>query len=307
MMRPTTRLFSGSTLVTVAAVVVLLLATPTALANAAPAMLVFAMQPTTTQLNTVMSPVVVDVENPAGQLVSSFNGPVTLTYAPGSNRLNALEPTGNTVNARKGVATFPALTFSAVGFGFKLQASAGGVTSDPSTPFDIVTQLVHCQSGQACQSETVSSPVSSPGTSGFAVSPASTREGVLTATGGGFPDLSCTSMVNNLPIGGVVSFTVTNRSLTITMMLAKDLVQLVPGPGTAHFNICWGSGSKTPFITKDGTSVFNPANNEDEGLLADCPVPVSPPSPCITSRNKTNAGVVVITVSAPPGDPHSSF
>ena len=96
-----------------------------------------------------------------------------------------------------GVATFPALTFSAVGFGFELQASAGGATSSPSEPFDIVDQLLHCQPGQACQSETVSSQ----GTSGSAVASQAPTSDVLTATGGGFPDLSCTS------IGGIVSFT----------------------------------------------------------------------------------------------------
>ena len=300
MMRSTTRLVAGSTLVTVAAVVVLMFAAPVALADNTPSTLVFATQPTTTQVQNAMTPaVVVDVEDSSGNPIASFNGPVTLTltHAPGVPIFGTPGLAGNTVNARKGVATFPALTVSGVGFGFELQASVGGVTSD-STPFDIVTQLVHCQSGQACQSKTVSSN----GTSGFAVASQADTSDVLTATGGGFPSLSCTTPILG---GGVVSFTVTNRSSTITMMLAKDLVQQVPGPGTAHFNICWGQS--TSFTTKDGTTLGQ-ANDEFEGLLPDCSA--SGP-PCITSRHKTNAGVVVITISAPssapPGDPHSSF
>ena len=86
------------------------------------------------------------------------------------------------------------------------------------------------------------------------------------------------------------------------MMLAKSLVQQAPNPGAAHFNICWGS--PTSFTTKDGTPLAK-NNGEYEGLLPDCSA--SGPSPCITSRHKTNAGVEVITVSAPRGDPHSSF
>ncbi len=292
-MRSFTRLFAGSMAVAVAAMVVML-AAPAARAHTGTRVLVFAVQPTTTQMGTAMTPaVVVDVEDSQGHLVTSYDGPVTFAYAV--NPVGAAPPENNVVDAVGGVATFPDLIFSAVGFGFELQASApGATTSSPSQPFDIVDQLLHCQPGQACQSETVSSQ----GTSGSAVASQAPTSDVLTATGGGFPDLSCTS------IGGIVSFTVTNRSKTITMMLAKSLVQQAPNPGAAHFNICWGS--PTAFTTKDGTtSAFNIANDEYEGLLPDCSA--SGPSPCVASRHKTKAGVEVITVSAPPGDPHSSF
>jgi hypothetical protein len=288
-----TRLFVRSMLIAAAAVVALMFAVPSAFAKSCPSALVFAVQPTTTQMQTVMTPaVVVHVENSQGYLMTKFDGPVTLSYAV--NNVGAPLPANNVVDAVNGVATFSDLTFSGVGFGFELQASVSGAASAPSQPFDIVTQLVHCQQGQACQTGTVSSA----GTSGSAVAGAASTTDVLTATGGGFPDLSCTT------IGGVVSFTVTNRSKVITMMLAKSLVQQAPNPGAAHFNICWGS--PTPFTTQDGTtSAFNPANNEFEGLLPDCSA--KGPSPCITGRHKTKAGMVVITISAPSGDPHISF
>ena len=293
MMRSATRLFLRSMPVTAAVAAALMLAPPAALAHTCPRALVFAVQPATTQLQTpVTPPVVVDVENSQGHLVTSYDGPVSLTYAV--NTVGAAEPANNVVDAVGGVATFPALTFSAVGFGFELQASAAGATSSPSQPFDIVDQLLHCSPGQACQSETVSSQ----GTSAFAVASQAPTSDVLTATGGGFPRLSCTT------VGGVVTFTVTNRSKTITMMLAKSLVQQAPNPGAAHFNICWGS--PTAFTTKDGTtSTFNPANDEYEGLLPDCSA--SGPAPCIASRHKSRAGVEVVTISAPPGDPRSTF
>jgi len=286
-MRSIMRFLLGSLPVTVAAAVVLMLAAPAALANTCKLTLVFAVQPTTTQVQTAMTPaVVVDVENSQGQLVTWYNGPVTLTTIP----VSAPEPANNVVDAVNGVATFPALTFSAVGFGFELQASAKKATSSPSQPFNIVSQLVRCQPGQTCSSQTVSSD----GTSGSMVAGAASTSDVLTATGGGFPLLSCTTY------GGVLTFTVTNRSKIITLTLAASIVQ------QAHkkfFDVCWGS--PTPFITKDGsTSKFNPGNEEYEGLLPSCRW--GGPSPCVVVQYR-KCGAVVTTVFAPAGDPRVGY
>lgn len=293
-MRSLTQLLVRSVLVMIAAAVGLVFAGPAALAWGNPGTLTFAVQPTTpTQVGTAMTPAVtVDVTNAAGNPVTCTQC-VTLTYVAGTNKLGAPEPTGNVADAVNGVASFPNLTFTAVGFGFELQASAGKAVSSPSQPFDIVTEIVPCHSDQACQSETVNSQ----GTSGFAVVSQGATSDVLTATGGGFPSLSCTV------VGGVLTFTVNDRSKTITMMLSKALVKEEPGPGAAHFNVCWGSPMS--FTTINGMpSTFNSANNEFEGLLPDCLT--GGPSPCVISRNKTNAGVEVIVVSAPPGDPRIS-
>ena len=300
-MRSITRFLLGSLPVTVAAAVVLTLGALTALpaaANQEETMLVFTVPPSTTQVNTAMTPaVVVDVDNSAGVPVNSFGGPVTLSYVPGSATIqNPPPPAGNTVNAKKGVATFSDLTFSAAG-GFELQASAPEVnlTSGPSVQFSIVTQAVQCQPGQTCQTGTVSDA----GTSGFAAAGAGSATDVLTATGGGFPKLSCTVL------GGVLTFTSTNLSMTITLNLDKNLAQQNQPPGSSHFNICWGSSKQ--FTTADGTqSKFNSANGEFEGLLPNCAG--GGPSPCILSQNKTGSGVEVTTISAPPGgDPHPTF
>jgi hypothetical protein len=244
-------------------------------------------QPTTTQVDTAMTPpVVVQVENSNGQTDWGFQGTVTLTYAV--NPVGAAEPSGNVVNAVHGVATFSQLTFPSVGFGFELVASIQGATSQPSQPFDIVGQLVHCQPGQACQSGTVSSA----GTSGSARSPAASGSGVLTATGGGFPRLSCTTR------GGVLTFT-SSRSTVITISTAAH-----GWHSPWSFNACWGAPE--PFVTKGGhLSAFNPANGDYEGLLPFCSW--GQPGPCVQSRYLTWFGTVVITVRAPAGDPHITF
>jgi hypothetical protein len=289
MMRSVTRFLARSMPIPAAAAVVLMFAAPAALAGTCKAV-DFSVQPTTTQVNTAMTPaVVVDVIGSNGQVATWFNGSVTLTYAV--NNVGAPEPANNVVDAVDGVATFPDLTFSAVGFGFELQASADGVTSSPSQPFNIVTQLVLCQSGQACQSGTVSSA----GTSGSVTTgPASTSD-VLTATGGGFPSLSCTGY------GGVLSFTVTNRSKIITTTLAASIARQLH---QRFFSICWGS--PTPFITTNGkTSAFNPANDEYEGLLPVCRW--RGPSPCIAFQYRKYGGAVVTIVLAPAGDPRITY
>jgi hypothetical protein len=290
-MRSARRFFVGGLPVAIIAVVTLMLAAPAALAgNTCKVVLVFQVQPTTTQVQTAMTPaVVVDVENSHGYLDSSFNGPVTLTYAV--NTAGAPEPANNVVYAEEGVATFPALTFSAPGVGFQLQASAEQATSSPSQPFGIATtsQAVTCQPGQTCQSPTVSSD----GTSGFAVASAAGTTDVLTASAG-FPPLSCTKF------GGVLGFFVPNRSKVITLTLAGSAAPKAKGK---NLDICFGS--PTPFITENGkTSKFNPADNLYEGALPSCQ---RQSAPCIASQARESDGSVVSTIDAPPGDPWISF
>jgi hypothetical protein len=281
---------------------------------------VFVVQPTTTQVNTAVTPTVeVKVDYANGQQDSNYDGPVVLRYAV--NRLGAPLPTGNDVNASGGIANFPDLTFSKVGFGFELVAvipgqpepggqpwdwpssgpgnfgftpGQGPSTGTPSAPFDIVGQLVQCGEAEGpCQTETVSSGP----TSGFSTAPDQT--GTLSATGGGFPSLSCTSA------GGVVSF-FSSLSQTIKVTFTGSLRK---HPWSWWFwhktsvNVCFGSTK--PFTTKFGLPArFHRANGDYEGLLPFC----SPyrPAPCISSV-RFGSGSVSVTIQAPAGDPHITF
>jgi hypothetical protein len=281
---------------------------------------VFVVQPSTTQVNDVVTPaVVVKVERGDGQVDWDYNGPVVLTYAV--NRLGAPLPTGNEVNAVHGTATFPELTFGTVGFGFELVAEIPGESEEPgpwpwqwqpdwswmgdfdggmgqpSSPFDIVGQLVQCGGGDndhaSCQTETVSSGP----TSGFSTAP--NESGTLTATGGGFPSLSCTHA------GGVVSF-YSNLSQTITVTFAGSLGERPWSWWSWHkrsVSVCFGSTEQ--FTTKFGVPAqFNPANDEYEGLLPFCGA--YRPAPCISSVRSWD-GSVKVTIDAPAGDPHITF
>jgi hypothetical protein len=281
--------------------------------NEGPLVPVFVVQPSTTQLNTpVAPPVVVQVENSDGQLDWDYTGPVLLKYAV--NPVGAADPTGNEVNADHGVATFRELTFGSVGFGFELVAllpgqqqepapspwpwlpggnwnwlPSLGAVSAPSAAFDIVDQILNCADVEGtCTTNTVTSA----GTSGFTTA----TSGQLTATGGGFNLLSCTTA------GGVLTFSSTEGQ-TITITLPGDLAGQRP---LKFYNACWGAPQ--PFITKFGfLSRFNPANGDFEGLLPNCRPYRS--GPCVQSRSRTWpwSGAVTITVLAPPGDPHITW
>jgi hypothetical protein len=228
-----------------------------------------------------------------------FNGLVTLSYAVNPN--GAPEPTGNVAKGTRGVATFPHLTFSKVGFGFTLIASIPhGINAQPSAAFDIVTQLVSCPAGQSCQSSTVSSG----GTSGSSVASAGTSAGFLAATAGGFPDLSCTTL------GGVLTFSASQPQKITIEYSASQTGRRKLGPG--HWlwplpGVCWGAPA--PFVTRDGTtSVFNPANGDYEGLLPFCVLLLKHnPPPCVLWEVPDGDGGLIARVLAPAGDPHITF
>jgi hypothetical protein len=292
--------------------------------NEGPLVGVFKVSPTTTQVNEAVTPtVVVKVENADGQVDWNYNGWVVLQYAV--NRLGAPLPTGNEVKAWHGIAAFPELTFGTVGFGFELVAEIpgesegpgpwqgqwqwqgqgqsdwnwmpgfGDMMSRPSSPFDIVGQLLTCE--QYAEAPCTTQTVSSDGTSGVSTAPSQNE--TLTATGGGFPSLSCTG------VGGVVSFFSTS-SQTITVTFEGSLGEHSWSWWSWHkksVNVCFGSTEQ--FTTKFGwPAQFNQANGEFEGLLPFCRA--YRPAPCISSV-QFGYGSVTATIQAPAGDPHITY
>lgn len=100
------------------------------------AKLVFSTQPGGAQVNQPLVPQpVVQVQDNFGNVVTSFNGPVTLAIAnnPGGGTLNGTA----TVNAVNGVATFSGLSISQPGSGYTLKATSGSLTPAISQPFNI--------------------------------------------------------------------------------------------------------------------------------------------------------------------------
>jgi hypothetical protein len=263
---------------------------------------VIAVQPSTAQAGAAMAPAVVVhvIERHDGPVDSDYNGPVTLSYAV--NPVGAPVPRNNVVTASHGVASFTRLTFGTVGFGFRLAASIPGAISPPSAAFNIVTQIVRCQPGVSCRSRTVTAQ----GTSGSSVTAPGSAPGFLTATAGGFPRLSCTTT------GGVLTF-FSNRAQTITIQGKSPDPAARNGGGRDHSaSVCWGAAK--PFATRGGgTSKFNPANGDYEGLLPACSEGDSHDRdrghapPCVLQRDSDWGRGLSARVLAPPGDPHITF
>ena len=109
--------------------------TVTVTANPQQAILAWITQPPGQVVHGVGFGAVVDVEDQYGNLETSYTGSVVmaLDVNPGSATLGG----NSTVPAVGGVATFSGLTISALGNGYTLQATSGGVTSPDSNPIDV--------------------------------------------------------------------------------------------------------------------------------------------------------------------------
>jgi hypothetical protein len=102
------------------------------------AQLVFAQQPTNTAAGAAITPAVtVRALDASGNLATSFTGNVTI--AIGTNPAGGILSGTTTVAAVGGVATFSNLRIDKAGSGYTLVASAPGLTSATSNPFDITT------------------------------------------------------------------------------------------------------------------------------------------------------------------------
>lgn len=254
----------------------------------------FTSQPVTTQWNTAMSPApVVTAKDPCGNVLTAFNGNVTLAGSP------AALATGATVSAVAGVATFPNLTFADYGVTETLTASAAGFDSVTSSPFDVVQSLVACPAGSSCTSGTVTDPAAT--TSVDTTANAGLIADQLTTTVKGDPSVYGTcgqpGTTSEPPLGTTVTLNVATRSKTVTMTLPKAYVNLIPNNGTPFMDICLALPTGSTFLDKFGQTTST-------GLLADCSSTVT--TTCVTSRRKL-AGNEIITFLLPAGDPHVSW
>ncbi len=102
-----------------------------------PAALAFTSQPSTTSAGLAISPaVVVTARDRLGNSASTFSG--TVTVAIGTNPHSGTLSGTLMQAASAGVATFSDLSIDSAGTGYTLLAVATGLSSDSSTPFNVV-------------------------------------------------------------------------------------------------------------------------------------------------------------------------
>jgi hypothetical protein len=95
------------------------------------------VQPSTVLANGVMvPPVQVQVLDANGNIVTSGSLSITLTVTPGTGTFGAMLGGASTVTAVNGIASFGNLTIDRAGTGYTLTATASGVSTASSVPFN---------------------------------------------------------------------------------------------------------------------------------------------------------------------------
>jgi hypothetical protein len=106
--------------------------------------LVFTRQPTTTTAGATMAPAVeVTLVDAQGSTITTFTGNVHLDIAPNANPSGGVLAGTVDVNAVAGVATFSNLSITKAGSGYRLQATADGLTAVTSGSFGINAGIAH--------------------------------------------------------------------------------------------------------------------------------------------------------------------
>jgi hypothetical protein len=262
--------------------------------------LVFTHQPANAQVNDFITsvaytpsgaPVQVSVIAANNSVVTSFFGTITLSFKsnPGNGVLKGTL-TRDVVNGR---AEFPDISIDQSGSGYRLHATAcpgcstGGfmrrevsVSPADSGRFDIADVVKTCDagpcsSGDVTQGNTTAHMETSSGQSG---------DKLVFSVSDGF--LNCAHYKETSEL---VEFSVTgSRSKVVTLIIPRT-----PTRALSTYQVCYNSTNK--FTDRSGQLVKT-------GLLPDCSAVADVP-PCVVSRAFDGSNVV-ITFSAPVGDPH---
>jgi hypothetical protein len=99
--------------------------------------LAFTVSPAPTEVGAAIAPAVeVTARDESGNTAAGFTGAVTISLGTNPGAATLTGPT--TRNAVAGIATFSGLVVSAPGTGYRLTATAQGLASATSSPFDII-------------------------------------------------------------------------------------------------------------------------------------------------------------------------
>lgn len=266
--------------------------------------------PAATLYNAVMSPSpVVTARDGCGHAVTSAI-PVTLTDAYTPSRFSSSATTTATTSATNGQASFGNLKFGSFGFYDRLTATATGFTSTTSGLFIVAEELSQCDDSGNCSLDvgTKSSTLAQVAGTG---SPGQYVSGSrLANTSGTNTFTQCTAQEGgNLQVSDTIVVD-SPISKTVTMTIAKSLVNAVSNNGAPFMDICLSiplevQTADNAFVTKAEVAGGQPPDppTAHEGLLPDC-TDVSDVAPCVVSRKK-NAANEIIVFTLPEGDPHA--
>lgn len=246
-------------------------------------------------------PVAVEVLGTSSQLVTTSDASITLSLLGGAS---GAKLSGGTATAVGGIAAFSDLKVNTAAPGYQLEATSPGISASPPAPlsdvssaFTIYDSMQPCVKGTSCSTTGSSSKTTTSAT-------ANTGGGYL-GLGFGGVSLTCSGYTS---VSSVVTYDVLSSSgasqssvvSTVTLEIAKSLVQSSGHPGASSWQICYGSPTQFPVVSGTGGTTTIGGQTWYTGLLQSCSN--TPVAPCVLAQNKDNAGDVVVTFLAT-GDP----
>jgi hypothetical protein len=244
------------------------------------------------------NPVSVEVLGSDNKVVTSSNAVITLTIGANPNSPTPVALSGTTqVQASQGVANFSNVIIGQTGWPYTLVATSPGNTQQPtatSSYFGIYGSWQGC-SGGPCSGTAVTKTTTGTVTTSTALS------GQFVGVGlGGLAGFSCSGSYQ--PASDPLNFDVLNPSgatssalFTVTLEVSKQVVQSSGHPGASSWQVCFASNVQFP--AQPGTSLQPIIGGVQyyTGLLLDCTNNTPANTPCVLSRNKDNAGNVLVT------------
>jgi hypothetical protein len=252
----------------------------------------------TSAFNSQSGSIKVEILDASKHLNTNAKAAITITI--GANPGNGTLSGTTTVTTSGGIASFSNLSINQTGFGYTLTATPSpgtGISSGTSNSFNIWSPFTTCSStcsasssGKTSTGTVTASEAASSDVLGIGI-------GVSYQCGGSYKPLSDAF---GFEVLDSASGAPQNAQFTVVFRIQKSLVLSSGHPGASSWQICYAS--QTPFSAQPGTSGTATIGGLpfNTGLLPVCSK--SQKSPCVQSRNKNNAGDVIITFLAS-GDP----
>jgi len=200
------------------------------------------------------------VKDGQGNIVTSFTGPVTLALTPGTGTPGAVISGPLTVNASNGVIFFEGLSVDKAGTAYTVTATASGLTSGTSNPFNITSGVA---AGLAVTTQPTSVTIGTAITpalkvtvqDGFGNTVTSSSASITLAitTGTGTSGALLGGTVTQAAVNGVATFANLTVSKTGTGYTLTGTASGLTGTVSAAFNVTAAPATKLAFSAQPTT------------------------------------------------------
>ena len=239
-------------------------------------------------------PVTVEVLDGNYNVVTGSTAVINLAVGANPNSSPVTLSGTTQAQAIQGVASFSNAVISQTGWPYTVVATSPGITQATSSYFGVYGGWQSCTGGPC------SGTSSTKTTTGTATTSQATSAQFVGVGLGGLAGFSCSGSYQ--PASDPLNFDVLNPSgvtssalFTVTLEVSKQVVQSSGHPGASSWQVCFASNVQFP--AQPGTSLQPIIGGVQyyTGLLLDCTNNTPANTPCVLSRNKDNAGNVLVT------------